>query len=74
MQRQPATGSLRAGNRATDGSGFRRRVAWPLLTRQQSSPIHADLRETARLAGACEYVVKQDLIEIRRILGAHLCS
>ena len=28
----------------------------------------ADLREAARLAGACEYVVKEDLLEIRRIL------
>ena len=34
----------------------------------------ADLREAARLAGACEYVVKEDLIEIRRILGAHISS
>ena len=34
----------------------------------------ADLRETARLAGACQYVVKEDLIEIRRILAAHMCS
>ena len=31
----------------------------------------AGLRETARSAGACEYVVKEDLIEIRRILAAH---
>jgi two-component system chemotaxis response regulator CheY len=30
----------------------------------------ADLREAARSAGACEYVVKQNLIEIRRILAA----
>jgi len=28
----------------------------------------ADLREAAQLAGACEYVVKEDLLEIRRIL------
>src|SRR5687767_7643205 len=28
----------------------------------------AGLRETARSAGACEYVIKEDLIEIRRIL------
>ena len=34
----------------------------------------AELRETARLAGACEYVVKQDLIAIRRILAAHTCG
>ena len=33
----------------------------------------ADLRETARLAGACEYVVKENLIDIRRILAAHTC-
>ena len=33
----------------------------------------AGLRETARSAGACEYVVKEDLIEIRRILAAHTC-
>jgi len=32
----------------------------------------AGLRETARLAGACAYVVKADLIEIRRILAAHM--
>ena len=32
----------------------------------------AGLRETARSAGACEYVVKEDLIEIRRILAAHM--
>jgi len=30
----------------------------------------ADLREAARAAGACHYVVKEDLIEIRRILAA----
>jgi len=30
----------------------------------------ADLREAARSAGACEYVVKEELIEIRRILAA----
>jgi DNA-binding NarL/FixJ family response regulator len=30
----------------------------------------ADLREAARSVGACEYVVKQNLIEIRRILSA----
>jgi len=30
----------------------------------------ADLREAARLAGACEYVIKEDLIEIRHILAA----
>jgi len=30
----------------------------------------AGLREAARSAGACEYVVKADLIEIRRILAA----
>jgi len=30
----------------------------------------ADLREAARAAGACDYVVKEDLIEIRRILAA----
>jgi DNA-binding NarL/FixJ family response regulator len=30
----------------------------------------ADLREAARSAGACEYVVKEDLIGIRRILAA----
>lgn len=30
----------------------------------------ANLREAARSAGACEYVVKEDLIEIRRILAA----
>ena len=30
----------------------------------------AGLREAARPAGACEYVVKQNLIEIRRILCA----
>ena len=30
----------------------------------------ADLREAARLAGACEYVVKENLLEIRRILAA----
>lgn len=30
----------------------------------------ADLREAARSAGAREYVVKEDLIEIRRILNA----
>jgi DNA-binding NarL/FixJ family response regulator len=29
----------------------------------------ADLREAARLAGACEYVVKENLLEIRRILA-----
>jgi CheY-like chemotaxis protein len=34
----------------------------------------AGLRETARSAGACEYVVKEDLIEIRRILAAGTCS
>ena len=28
----------------------------------------AGLRESARSAGACEYVVKEELIEIRRIL------
>ena len=32
----------------------------------------ADLRETARLAGACEYVVKENLLEIHRILAAAL--
>lgn len=30
----------------------------------------ADLREAARTAGACEYVRKEDLLEIRRILNA----
>ena len=30
----------------------------------------ADLREAARSPGACEYVAKEDLIEIRRILAA----
>lgn len=30
----------------------------------------AGLREAARSAGACEYVVKEDLLEIRRILNA----
>ena len=30
----------------------------------------ADLRDAARLAGACEYVVKENLLEIRRILAA----
>ena len=30
----------------------------------------ADLREAARRAGASEYVLKEDLIEIRRILAA----
>jgi CheY-like chemotaxis protein len=30
----------------------------------------ADLREAARSAGACEYVTKENLLEIRRILGA----
>lgn len=30
----------------------------------------ADLREAARLAGACEYVVKENLLEVRRILAA----
>ena len=29
-----------------------------------------DLREAARSAGACEYVVKENLLEIRRILTA----
>ena len=29
----------------------------------------ADLREAARSVGACEYVVKQNLIEVRRILA-----
>jgi len=33
----------------------------------------AGLRETARSAGACEYVVKENLIEIRCILAAHTC-
>ena len=33
----------------------------------------ADMREAARSAGACEYVVKENLIEIRRILGARTC-
>lgn len=32
-----------------------------------------EARETARSAGACEYVVKENLIEIRRILAAHTC-
>ena len=32
----------------------------------------ADLREAARLAGACEYVVKENLLEIHRILAAAL--
>ena len=30
----------------------------------------AILRETARSAGACEYVVKENLVEIRRLLAA----
>ncbi|HYW73031.1 MAG TPA: response regulator transcription factor [Pyrinomonadaceae bacterium] len=34
----------------------------------------AYLREAARLAGACEYVFKKDLIEIRRILAAYKFS
>ena len=33
----------------------------------------AGLREAARSAGACEYVVKENLIEIRRILAAYTC-
>lgn len=33
----------------------------------------AGLREAARSAGACEYVLKEDLIEIRRILDARTC-
>lgn len=28
-----------------------------------------ELREAARSAGACEYVTKQNLLEVRRILG-----
>lgn len=28
-----------------------------------------DLREAARSAGACEYVTKENLLEVRRILG-----
>jgi CheY-like chemotaxis protein len=34
----------------------------------------AGLHEAARSAGACEYVVKQNLIEIRRILAAARCQ
>ena len=30
----------------------------------------ADLREAARLAGACGYVLKEDLFEVRRLLEA----
>lgn len=30
----------------------------------------ADLREAARSAGACAYVVKDDLLEVRRILSS----
>ena len=30
----------------------------------------ADLREAARLAGACGYVLKEDLFELRRLLQA----
>ena len=29
------------------------------------------LREAARMAGACEYVTKQNLLEVRRILCGH---
>ena len=29
----------------------------------------AELREAARSAGACEYVTKENLLEVRRILG-----
>jgi len=31
----------------------------------------ADLREAARQAGACGYVLKENLLEIRRLLSAH---
>lgn len=30
----------------------------------------AELREAARAAGACGYVVKENLLELRRVLGA----
>ena len=30
----------------------------------------AHLREAARSAGACQYLLKEDLLDIRRILGA----
>lgn len=30
-----------------------------------------DLREAARDAGACEYLIKDDLLALRRVLGAH---
>jgi len=33
-----------------------------------------ELREAARSAGACEYVTKQNLLEVRRILGAQKCA
>lgn len=35
-----------------------------------SSYDDGDLREAARDAGACEYVLKHDLLSVRRILGA----
>ena len=31
----------------------------------------AELREAARSAGACEYVVKENLLDVRRILSSH---
>jgi CheY-like chemotaxis protein len=30
----------------------------------------ADLREAARKAGACEYVTKENLLDVRRVLGS----
>ncbi len=34
----------------------------------------ADLREAARGAGACEYVMKQNLLDVRRLLGSQECA
>ena len=31
-----------------------------------------DLREAARSAGACEYVTKENLLDVRRILGSRI--